>query len=124
MTITSPDLTKWTDQISGLIAENRRLRNKSDADDKTIHLLKEQYASVTGGIEDMIEDHRRVERDLTIEAHNAKVAYTQIQGLLDQAADLILQAARARIGDDTPAKMPAAIIPVLADGRMPEVSLS
>lgn len=64
----------------------------------------------------MIEDHRRIERDLTIEAHNARVAYIQIKGLLDQAADMI--------GDATPPKMPAAELPVLSDGRMPEVSLS
>lgn len=112
-----------SDQINQLIAENRRLRSKSAADDATIHLLKEQYAAVSGGIEDMVEDHRKIERELTIEAHNARVAYIQIQGLLDQAADLILQAARARIGDITPEKMPTATLAVIGDSRMPDVAL-
>lgn len=34
--------TTLSDQVNQLISENRRLRNKSAADDATIHLLKEQ----------------------------------------------------------------------------------
>lgn len=113
-----------SDQINALIAENRRLRNKSEADDKTIHLLKEQYAAVAGGIEDMVESHRKVERELTIEAHNANVAYTEIEGRLNQVADLILQAARARVGDATPETMPERVLPHVTDARLPGVALS
>ncbi len=114
----------FTDQISAMVAENRRLRNKSDADDKTIHVLKAQYDAVTGGIENMIEDHRKIERDLTIQLHKAQAAYQEIDGLLHQASDLILQAARARVGNGTPEKMPTAAVPAIEDGRLPAPVLS
>jgi len=101
--------TALSDQINQLIAETRRLRNKSDADDKTIHLLKEQNAELRGGIESLVEDHRRIERKLVGERDEAQLAYTEIEGLLNQAADCIMQAARARIGDQAPEKMPQQI---------------
>jgi len=63
-----------SDQINALVAENRRLRSKSDADDQTIGLLKANYKTVTDGIEDMVEDHRKIERELTIEVHNTRTA--------------------------------------------------
>lgn len=111
--------TTLSDQINALVAENRRLRNKSTADDITIQTLTEQYERLQSGVEDMVEDHRRRERELIAAADRAERAYVSIQGLLDQAADLILQAARARVGDAMPAP-----VPHLTDSRMPGVALS
>ncbi len=110
-----------SDQINALVSENRRLRMKSEADDKTIHVLKDQYAMVTSGMEDIVEDHRRIERELTIKAHKAQAAYSEMEGLLDRAADLILQAARARVGDDTPEKMPEHSGTHVNDARLPMI---
>lgn len=113
-----------SDQISQLIAENRRLRNKSDADDKTIHLLKEQNDTLRNAWEDMVEDHRRTERDLAHDRDRHVVAYTEIDGLLHQVADLILQTTRARVGNATPEKMPQVRLPVHDDERLPIARLS
>ncbi len=111
-----------SDQINALVAENRRLRNKSEADDATIALLKDQYRTVTKGIEDMVEDQRKIERELTIEIHNTRAADKEIAGLLNQVADLILQAARARIGDSVPANMSE--MAHHEDKRLPGIVLS
>lgn len=111
------------DQVTSLVQENRRLRAKSNADDETIHLLKEQYATVAGGIEGMVEDHRRRERELMIESHQHKVAYEEIRGLLNQAGDLLLQAFRARVGNETPEQMPQLRLPVIEDRRLPAAML-
>lgn len=127
--------TTLSDQVNALIAENRRLRMKSEADDKTIHVLKEQYDSLQSGVENMVEDHRRIEnamledhrstvRELVAERDRAVRAYTEIEGNLNQAADLIMQAARARVGNETPDPMPQAHTPHLADSRIPQVLLS
>lgn len=124
MSITDQNLAAFSDQINRLIAENRRLQKKSDADDKTIHILKQQYETLNAGVENMIEDHRRIERGLSAERDRAVVSYTEIDGLLGQTADLIMQAARARVGDLTPAKMPSATLPNLHDDRLPIARLS
>lgn len=124
MTTMTPDISTFSDQINRLIAENRRLLKKSEADDKTIHLLKEQYEGLHNGVEDMVEDHRRIERDLVDKANRHELAYTEIVGLLDQAADLIVQAARARVGNVTPEKMPERQIPSIQDDRLPIARLS
>lgn len=116
------NLTPLSDQINQLIAENRRLRNKSDADDKTMHLLKEQNRELRGGIENLIEDHRRIERSLIAERDEAKLAYVEIEGCLNQAGDLIMQAARARIGDMAPERMPPQTGRHIEDARLPENS--
>lgn len=108
-----------SDQVNQMISELRRLRNKSDADDKTIHLLKEQNAELRGGIENLVEDHRRIERGLLAERDEAKIAYVEIEGLLNQAADSIMQAARARIGNQTPERMPPQTGRHIEDDRLP-----
>ncbi len=94
---------------------------KSEADDATIVLLKSQYDQISGGMESLIEDHRRIERNLTVEIHNTRAADKEIAGLLNQVADLILLAARARIGNDTPATMPENLGPHINDARLPMI---
>jgi chromosome segregation ATPase len=121
MSMTDKNLTAFSDQINNLIAENRRLKNKSDADDKTIHVLKEQYNALQAGVEDMVEDHRKIERELVDQANRHKVSYTEIDGVLMQAADLIMQAARARIGNATPAVVPTPPTKMVNDHRLPDV---
>lgn len=122
MTINTPDIASWSDQINRLIAENRRLINKSEADDHTIGVLKQQYDGLQAGVEAMVEDHRRIERGLMAERDRAVRAFAQIDGLLNCVGDLVVQAARARSGDATPEKMPAAKLAIVADGRLPQVS--
>lgn len=116
-----------SDQVNRLVAENRRLRLKGEADDATIDLLKRQYDTLQGGVEDMIEDHRKIERDLSAARDRAVVAYTEIDGLLKQAADLIVQAMRARVPaaapDDGELRRDAAATN-RTETRMPQVLLS
>lgn len=116
-----------SDQVNRLVAENRRLRLKGEADDATIDLLKRQYDTLQGGVEDMIEDHRKIERELSASRDRAVVAYTEIDGLLKQAADLIVQAMRARVPsaapDDGELRRDAAATN-RTETRMPQVLLS
>lgn len=122
------------DQVDRLVAENQHLRVKSDNDDKTIHLLKEQYDLLqrqVAGIRETasreVEKARNGARDMVMDMQmdrdQARVAYREIDGLLLLAADTIHQALRARVGDLTPEKMPAATTPHLVDNRLPQVSV-
>lgn len=122
------------EQVDRLVAENQSLRVKSENDDKLIHLLKEQYSSLAAQVKGIREDAiREVERarhqrdaDVSaaeIERDQALVAYKEIDGLLLQAGDLITQAARARIGNTTPEKMPRQPLPAIEDSRLPAASL-
>lgn len=113
-----------SEQVSRLVAENRSLRIKGDADDKAIHLMQEQYDILQSGVESLVEDHRKIERELTAERDRAMRAYARIDGLLNQTADLVLQAMRAKIGNATPDPLPKASTPHLVDDRMPQVLLS
>ena len=123
-----------SDQVDRLVSENQALRVKSENDDKLIHLLKEQYSSLAAQVKGIREDAiREVERarhqrdaDVSaaeIERDQALVAYKEIDGLLLQAGDLITQAARARIGNTTPEKMPRQPLPAIEDSRLPAASL-
>lgn len=124
-----------SEQIDSLVAENRHLRIKSDADDRTIHLLKEQYAGLSAQVKGMREDAiREVERarhqrdaavqDMEIERDEALAANSQIEALLLQATEIITQALRARIGNATPEKMPPAQLGEVNDARLPAPTLS
>ncbi len=113
-----------SDQINALIAENRRLLVENESLRRLHADVKQRYDTVTAGVNDMIEDHRHVERDLQFRVDKAETSEKEVAELLLQAADIIRQAFRARVGDNTPEKMPVAQLPALADGRMPEVSLS
>ncbi len=78
----------------------------------------------------MVEQHRSNERQLAAERDRAVRAYTEIEGHLNQAADLILQASRARAGNQAPQERESgAIHGTLAeaqysDTRMPQVLLT
>jgi hypothetical protein len=111
-------------QVAVMVAENRRLLKKSAADDATIHILKEQYDTLQAGVENMVEDHRRIERELSAERDRAVRAFTEIDGLLNQTADLVMQAARARTGDNTPEQMPERRLASINDDRLPIARLS
>lgn len=130
-------IDEFNKQVSDLVRENRRLRAKSDADDETILTLKKQYDDLAAGVESMVEDHKAIEaesqerfnkanRELMFERDRAVRAYKEIEGLLMQAGnaamsmnDLIMQAARAKIGDSTPEKMPEVKLPDIKDSRLP-----
>ena len=122
------------EQVDRLVAENQSLRVKSQNDDQMIHLLKEQYNSLAAQVKGIREDAiREVERArhqrddavsaAEIERDQALVAYKEIDGLLLQAGELITQAARARIGNTTPEKMPSRQITAIEDVRLPAASL-
>lgn len=129
-------------QANDLVLENRRLRAKSDADDETIITLKKKYDDLANGVEAMVEDHKQIEaesqenynkalRELMFRCDRAEMAYKEIEGLLGRAGDvamslndLILQAARSKIGDKTPEKMPEVKLPEVKDARLPTPSLA
>ena len=119
-----------SEQVDRLVAENQHLRVKSDNDDKTIHLLKQQYDGLAAQVAN-IRDRAAADiasarqwamdnvQDMEIERNKAQVAYREMESLLLQATDLVAQALRARVGDGTPEKMPAAILPNIDDPRLP-----
>lgn len=122
------------EQVDRLVAENQHLRVKSENDDKVIHLLKEQYAQLQGQVQDIrdraareVEKARAYARDsvmdMQMDRDRAIVAYREIEGLLLRATDTITQALRARVGNETPEKMPAADLPHITDDRLPQVSV-
>lgn len=111
-------------QVAALIAENHRLRTKSIKDDDLIGVLKQQYDDLAAEMDGIRDFHARQTRALQTERDKAVRMFTEIDGLLLQATDLIMQALRARKGDDTPEKMPQAITPHLNDDRLPIACLS
>lgn len=122
------------DQVDRLVAENQHLRVKSENDDVTIHLLKEQYnllqrqvagirETASREVEKARNGARDIVMDMQMDRDQARVAYREIDGLLLQAADTIHQALRARVGNITPEKLPAAEMQHISDGRLPQVGL-
>lgn len=116
------DIDAFSTQVSDLVAENRRLLLKSQTDDDTIRTVKAQYDALSDGMENLIEDHRKIERELSIRADKAERAAKEVEGLLARAADLIMQAFRAKEGDTTPAAMPMAQLAKINDPRLPAVA--
>lgn len=121
---------KLIDQVDRIVQENQHLRIKSNSDDTTIHLMKQQYDSLAASVasvrqkaaaevRDTKEEAEREITDMTIERDQAVRAFKEIDSVLLQAADLIMQALRARAGDDAPEKMPEARMPVIQDDRLP-----
>lgn len=121
---------RLSDQIGRLIDENRRLRVKSNEDDETIRMLTDKLEELQAGVNGMIEthreaedsmkeEHRAIQRDLSFRADNAEIKERKMRSLVNQAADLILQAMRAEAGDETPKKMPQRQLENLNDDRLP-----
>ncbi len=104
----------FTAQASALVNENRRLRIKSDGDDKTITTIKQQYDVLARDFETY--QHRCGEREhaLITERDQAVREKSEIEGLLNQAADLIIQAlqkSRPTEDGESPIRYKAAPIP-------------
>ena len=123
-----------SEQVDRLVAENQHLRVKSDNDDITIRLLKEQYELLSKQVADIREKAaREVEKarnyardsvmDMQMDRDQAIVAYREIESLLLRTADTVTQALRARAGDSTPEKMPLTETPHIIDERLPQVSV-
>ena len=127
--------TAFTDQANRIVAENQHLRVKSENDDITIRLLKDQYsglAAEVNGIRDKAaadiarakDGAERAVSGMQIERDQAVIAFKEIDTLLLQAADLIMQALRAREGDAAPEIMPTARGAHINDERLPIARLS
>jgi hypothetical protein len=113
-----------SEQIDRLVSENQHLRVKSDNDDITRRLLKEQYEALAGSVEGIKAKHDREMHILRTERDQAVIAFKEIDTLLLQAADMIMQALRAREGDSTPEHMPEVRGRTVNDDRLPIARLS
>lgn len=109
----------FADQASRLVTENQNLRVKSDNDDKTIFLMKEQYDGLSSSVESMRNKHDREMHTLRTERDHAVRAFKEIDTVLLQSADLIMQALRARQGNSTPDQIPDRTIALVNDSRLP-----
>lgn len=123
-----------SEQVDRLVTENQSLRVKSSNDDAHIHLLTEQYAAIASQVasirrratEEVTRTKAEAEAavmDMQIERDQAVAAFKAIDTTLLQAAELIMQAARARVGDAEPAA-PVASINGFDDARLPATRLS
>jgi hypothetical protein len=111
-------------QVDALVAENQHLRVKSDNDDKTLHLMQEQYKALAASVDSMRNKYERQIFQLTTERDDATVKHSKIKSLLLQAADIVMQAARADIGDETPERMPQQTGQHIQDDRLPIARLN
>lgn len=129
------DKETFADQANRLVAENQHLRVKSDSDDLTIRLMREQYdglAATVNNVRDKAaaeikatQDYAEHEiSDLTIERDQAVRAFKEIDTLLLQAADLVMQALRAREGDAAPESLPTQRGMHIDDDRLPIARLN
>jgi len=83
-----------SEQVDRLVSENQHLRVKSDNDDITRQLLKEQYDALAGSVENTRTKHEREMHLLRTERDQAVIAFKEIDTLLLQAADMVMQATR------------------------------
>lgn len=122
-----------SEQVDRLVTENQSLRVKSDNDDKHIHLLTDQYNTLAAQVaairrraaEEVANIKSKTEEalmDMQIERDQAVAAYKSVDSTLLQAAELIMQAARARVGDAQTEPPVAAIAGF--DARLPAAHLS
>jgi len=110
-------------QVDALVAENQHLRVKSDNDDKTLHLMQEQYKALAASVESMRNKYERQIFQLTTERDEAVVKHARIKSLLMQSADITMQALRADAGDETPEKMPPQTGAHIVDQRLPAAKI-
>ena len=113
-----------SEQISRLVSENQHFRVKSENDEKTIHLLKQQYSGLSATVNGIRDKHAREMHDLTTERDEAVVRHQQVTTLLLQAADIVMQALRANEGDTVPLNIPDRVMPHIIDDRLPIARLS
>ena len=113
-----------SEQVDRLVSENQHLRVKSDNDDITHRLMKEQYDALSASVEGMRSKFEREIHLMRTERDQAVRASKEINTLLLQAANLIMQALRAKEGDAAPEKMPEARGKHVSDDRLPIARLS
>lgn len=113
-----------SEQISRLVTENQNLRVKSSNDDTTFALMKSQYDGLAESVDAMRDKYERQIQKLTVERDHAVRAFKEIDTTLLQSADLIMQALRARNGDDTPEIVADRKIAHINDDRLPIARLS
>ncbi len=89
-------MTDFASQASALVHDNRRLRVRVDNDAHTITTLKQQYDVLAADFKDAQQAWREREHALITERDRAVTSHNEIVGLLNQAADLIVQAAMKR----------------------------
>jgi len=120
-----------SDQVSRLVAENQNLRVRTEADQKTIHLMQERYDALAAQVDDIRDRAARdvaeardyAEREvshITIERDQALSKHEIVDGLLMQVADLVLQASRASTGSE----QVAPIVNGADDARLPRVGMN
>lgn len=114
----------YLEQSARMVAENRRLFTENESLRRLNADLKQRYDTITAGVNDMVEDHRRVERELQFRVDKAERSEKEVSELLLLAADTIHQGLRARVGDKTPTKMPAQTGRHVEDDRLPIARLS
>jgi hypothetical protein len=112
------------DQVGLLVSENQHLRVKSDNDDKTLHLMREQYDALSSSVEGLRDRHERETHKLRTERDQAVRKYAVIKALLMQSADITMQALRAEQGDETPEVIPDRVVRHVSDDRLPIARLS
>jgi len=108
-----------SDQVSRLVAENQNLRVKVENDGKTIHLMRSQYDALASSVNRERDRLHREIQDLKIERDQSLRAFKEIDTTLLQAADLIMQAMRARQGVEIPEELPNRTAKPVVDARIP-----
>ena len=110
----------FTDQASALVHDNRRLRIRVDNDERTIATLKAQYDQLAADFKSAQQTWREIEHQLITERDRAVTAEKEINGLLNEAADLIIQAAARRATAASPAEEQTEHGPLL-EGRLKRI---
>lgn len=123
------------EQVSRMVQENQHFRVKSENDDITINLMREQWTTLANQVDNIrnkaaseVEKARNLAEaavtEMMIERDRAVRSFKEIDTTLMQAADLIMQALRARQGDGTPEDMPEQLGRHMDDERLPALRLS
>lgn len=112
----------FSNQANQLVTENRRLRLEVESVRRLHADMKQRYDTVAAGMNDMIEDHRKIERDLQFRVDRAESSEKEVAELLLRVADMIQQAFRAREGEKTPETMPPQTGRHIQDARLPELN--
>ncbi len=118
------DISVLSDRVREMVTENQSLRVRTDNDEKTIFLMKAQYDSLAASVDAMRDKHDREMHKMRTERDQAVRAFKEIDTTLMQAADMIMQALRARQGDTTPEQIPDRKTSHLNDDRLPIARLS
>ncbi len=103
-------------QVADMVRENQNLRVKSENDDKTIYLMRAQYDTLAAEVDAIHDKYRREIRQLKTERDQAVRKFKDIDTILQQAGNFLMQAFRARVGDQLPE-----ISSQIEDARLPGV---